>query len=173
MTISILYACAFELILCTVYPMRKNVLLHRLFKLQNKFILVDIYSCLPPGRIWYKVFFYSDDVREEEVEHDPKHIHMVDYAGYRNTMCNVNYTSLCYVSKHICQVILLVIDSVDPKFKGDVSLCLSLLLYPVRMSGGPADVRYLQSELQRQISNPVLKSKMQCKMLTVHFIKVC
>ena len=35
-------------------------------------------------------------------------------AGYRFTRCNMNYASHCLVSRHVCQVTLLVIDSLCP-----------------------------------------------------------
>ena len=35
-------------------------------------------------------------------------------ASHRFTRCNVNYSCHCNMSRHVCQVTLLVIDSLDP-----------------------------------------------------------
>ena len=40
---------------------------------------------------------------------------LLDNASHRITRCNVNYASLCQVSQHVCQVTLLVTDSLDLK----------------------------------------------------------
>ena len=44
---------------------------------------------------------------------------LLDNAGHRITRCNVNYASLCRVSWHICQVILLVTVSLELKVKSN------------------------------------------------------
>ena len=55
----------------------------------------NIYSCLSPGRIWHKVFFYSEDLEEGEIAHDPRLVRCRSNAGHRITRCNMNFDSFC------------------------------------------------------------------------------
>ena len=48
-----------------------------------------------------------------------------DLVNAGQTRCNVNYANLCSVSQYICQVTLLVIDSLGLEVQCNVNLCLS------------------------------------------------
>ena len=97
---------------------------------------VDIYLCLPPGRIWHKVFFimgiWGGEAKAETCA-------LLDSAGHRITWYNVNYASLC-------QVTLLIKYSLDLKVQCNVNPCL-LIFYLVCMPGSLAEDRYPRSKL--------------------------
>ena len=81
---------------------------------------------------------------------------LLDNAGHRITRCNVNYANLGQVSRHVCQLTLLVIDSIDshsssamlvidPSFTGNHSARSRLATKSVKMHrhrGDGAVLRY-------------------------------
>ena len=57
------------------------------------------------------------------------------------------------VSRYICQVTLLVIDSLDLEVQCNVNLCLLLILHLARMPDGQAEAGYLISKFRKQVKD--------------------